>query len=83
MTKSKRHTCETCNPGGSPTLWDATTTRDENCDEHLVWECRNCHSQMPRRTRKPSAREQARRDEIDALWAELQREIEADRKASR
>ena len=38
---------------------------------------------MPRRTRKPSAKEQARRDEIDALFAWFEREMEAERKASR
>jgi hypothetical protein len=36
-----------------------------------VWECLNCYAVTPRRTRKASAREAAKRAALDALFNEL------------
>jgi ribosomal protein L37AE/L43A len=63
---TKMHTCETCDPTREHrAIWDATIKSDENGEQVTLWECRNCHQEIPRRTRKPSAKEQAKRDRID------------------
>jgi hypothetical protein len=36
-----------------------------------TWECLNCYAVTPRRTRRPSAREAAKRADVDALFNEL------------
>ena len=68
---SKRHTCPTCSNGNSHPTWDATTATDGNGDEVTLWECRSCHAEMPRRTRKPSAKEQAQLDHVDDIIRSL------------
>jgi formate dehydrogenase maturation protein FdhE len=53
---TKRAHCSCCSNGSNNPIWEATSHLDADANLVPIWECRSCHSTMPRRVvRKTSA----------------------------
>lgn len=69
--KTKRAHCSSCSNGSNHPIWDGKDVFDvESCDWLPVWECRCCHTTMPRRVNR-TARSAAKTVWYDSLVAEI------------